>query len=443
MRRNSQRLVLIGLFTLAIVVLVNLAWWNYYRETSGMLDRQLARRLSAAAMTTSVVFPDSLASAEALQQLHSYSDAFNRLEAIRTADSLAELFLLSEDFTYLISTATETDSDYLLKRLNGPILDSLFYDLTEGPLVSPLYQSGELTLRTAFAPIRDSNGFVIAVIGAEAPVDYFQDLAVLRQRVIAATLISIAGSLLLGILFLYAQRRINRAEQQLVLSQTHAYLGRLVAVVSHELKNPLMILRGSAERIKRKTDLPEAGYLIEEVDRLGAIVAGYLDFAKAGDSLLGGDQQQQFDLIPLIAEIRDQFMKRSNAEATSWLELSSPNSLSFSGYPRALRQVILNLLLNGADACRAVPGESTAITLGIGVVDLGNRIRIDVVDRGIGMSPEELTRARAFEPFVTGKETGTGLGLYLTKKIVGEMGGSVELASKQHEGTTISLLIPK
>lgn len=441
MHGNSQRLFLIGLFTLAVIILVNVAWWQYYQKTSDLLDQQLAQRLSAAASVAAAVYPDSLTDQYSLESIEAYQSAYHLLDRLRQSDSLAELFLLDDHFHYLISTATETDSVYFLKELHGSLIDSLFFGETERPLLSPLYQSGALYVRSAFAPVSDTDGVVLAVVGVEAPVDYFQDLTLLRNQLLVASAVSIAGSLLLGALFMYAQRRINRAEQQLVLSQTHAYLGRLVAVVAHELKNPLMILRGSAERIKRKSDLPEAGYLIEEVDRLGAIVSGYLDFARTGGSMLGGDQRQEFDLIALICEIKDQFVRRSGNETTQWLDCPMETSLRLTGYPRALRQVLLNLLLNGADACRARV-DDPSVRLGISVGRNDGMVTIDVIDTGIGMSAAELARARTFEPFQSGKETGTGLGLYLTKKIVGEMGGSVELVSQQNKGTTVRLTVP-
>jgi membrane-bound ClpP family serine protease len=91
-------------------------------------------------------------------------------------------------------------------------------------------------------------------------------------------------------LFLWGQRRINAAEEKLFLGETHAHLGRMVAVVAHELRNPLMIIRGSAERLVKKTDAPEAGYVVEEIDRLNQIVTGYLDFARSGGAADRGER---------------------------------------------------------------------------------------------------------------------------------------------------------
>jgi signal transduction histidine kinase len=212
----------------------------------------------------------------------------------------------------------------------------------------------------------------------------------------------------------------------------------MVAVVSHELKNPLMIIRASAERLARKPQGDESQFIVEEVDRLNQIVTGYLDFAGAKDRFLENDRIEQVNLFELVDNIKKHFQSKYPGQDIIWLEDGVPKTLTMQTYPRSLRQVILNILINGADACLAA---SKPITLGITAVDKGNRVIINVIDHGPGIGKRELKRI--FTPFYTTKQSGSGLGLFLTKKIIEEMSGEVNIESRKGEMTELIINLPK
>ncbi len=162
-----------------------------------------------------------------------------------------------------------------------------------------------------------------------------------RSSAICSTrpLSRVFGGLALGMLFLILQQRLNKAEQQLFLGQTHAYLGQMVAVVSHELKNPLMIIRGSAERLIKKTGAEEASYILEETDRLNNIVNGYLAFAKAEGPLLQGESIEQFDLAELARTVARHLEERFSGQSIAWSRPMPTDPIPITGYRRSLRQV--------------------------------------------------------------------------------------------------------
>ncbi len=433
---GTKKFVLIALFTALLIILVNLAWWFYYQKTESLLETQLARRLSALAGTAALAFQSNQVENLTAGDVDAYLTALALLQGVCATDSLAEAFVLAEDHRYLLTTVVEPDSLYFLADLNSGVIDSLFFGLTEQPLVTPTYPSGNMFLKSAFAPLFDRDGLVIAVLGLEANVDYFDALRDLRSNLYYASGLSLAGGLLLGLLFLLLQRRINRAEQQLFMGDTHAHLGRMVAVVAHELKNPLMIIRGSAERIAKKTDLPEAAYVIEEIDRLNGIVTGYLDFAKSGGSLLANDQLQTVRLDDLMSGVRKHLADKYRDESIQWLE-SAPCGLDISTYPRSLRQVLLNLLINGVETCREA---GKPIMIGLAACRDDDSVRITVTDRGAGIGKKDLKRI--FTPFHTTRPTGSGLGLYLSKRIINQMGGAIRLSSILGETTTVEITLP-
>jgi len=439
MKTSSRRLWAVALFAALVVLAVNIAWWLFYQRTEQMLDDQLNRRLEAVAASAAVAVDSTMVDGLREDDLDDFLKVAGRFERIRRADSLADVFILNDQYRYLFTTSLEPDSIYLLAPLNGPYIDSAFFSLPDEAVATPLYRSGTVYLKSAFAPIYDSYDLVTAVVGVEASVDYFDVLSDLRTNLYLATGLSIAGGLIFGLVFFLFQRQVNHAEQRMFLNETHAYLGRMVAVVSHEIKNPLMIIRASAERLSRKQPSDETGYIVEETDRLNRIVTGYLSFAGSGEaSFLAERSPEEFHLGELVQSIQSHFHGQYRDHDIHWLDLPVDSTINMHGYRSALRQVLLNLLINGADACLS---SGKSVEVGIGAKSDGDKVRIDVVDHGSGMSREVVKTL--FEPFRTTKTTGSGLGLYLSRKIVGEMRGTIDIDSKPGSGTTVIVTLPK
>ncbi len=438
MLTGGRKLILIALFTALLIALVNLVWWFSYQRTETMLDGQLGRRLAAVAQTATVSFPPDLVDSLIAGGLDAYLETISILQQTARADSLSEVFVLDEDYFYLASTLLEPDSVYFLASVNGAVVDSVLFGVSLGAVATPTYSSGPFYLKSAFAPLVDSEGLARAVLGVEANVDYFDTLSELKQNLYYATGFSLVGGVVLGLLFLMFQRRIARAEERLFLGETHAHLGRMVAVVAHELRNPLMIIRGSAERLAKRTEMDEAGYVVEEVDRLNEIVTGYLDFARAGGSLLTSDTPQTVEAAELVGSVRKHLTEKYVTHEVTWLNQAPPPDLEMRLYARSLRQVLLNLLFNGVESCLQA---GKPVQVGLSVADDGPFVLFKVVDRGAGLSRGE--QKRIFTPFYTTKRSGSGLGLYLSRTIVEQMGGRIELKSRPGESTEVAIRLPK
>ncbi len=434
---GSKKLAYVALFTVIMIALVNLVWWLNYDRTEALMDRQLSRRLSAVARSGAVALKPEQIERLMLDDFDAYAAVTSLLEDIRSADSLSELFILDQNYRVLASTSLDVDSVYFLTALNGKYIDSVFYSLTDDPVATPSYKTGDVYLKTSFAPLHDSLGTCVAVLGVEANVDYFDALSDLRHNLYYSTILSIVAGIFLGGLFLFFQRRMSAAEQQLFLNETHSYLGRMVAVVSHEIKNPLMIIRASAERIYKKFSGEESRFIIEEVDRLNRIVTGYLDFAGGRSRFLDNDRVEDVNLGELIESLKKHFAERYKGTEVVWINSEIDPGLSAEIYPRSLRQVLLNLLINGADACVSV---DKPIEVGVGARLLDGSILLTVTDHGSGLTKKEIKRL--FTPFYTTKQTGSGLGLFLSKKIIDEMGGTLDITSEKGTGTRVSIRLP-
>jgi signal transduction histidine kinase len=434
---SSKRFGAIAIFTALVILLVNLSWWAYYGKTERTLESSLSRRLVTIAQSASTALDPTDISLLASGSSATGARIDALLARIRDVDSVGELFVLNENYKILATSNPEPDSVYLLAEMNGPYIDSVLFRQSYHALTTPTYQSGDLYLKSAYAPLVDTSGLVSAVLGVEASVDYFDSLAELRRDLLYATGFSLAGGIILGLLFLLLQRNLNRAEQQLYLGETQRHLGRMVAVVAHEIRNPLMIIRASAERLLKKHQAEEAGYIVEETDRLNEIVSGYLEFASAEGSLLAGEQSETFDLSELVQSVKKHFAQRYATHQIDWIG-TIPTSLMISGYRRSLRQVILNLLINGADACLAA---GMPIGVGIRIEETSSAVQLTVVDHGPGIPKKELKKL--FTPFYTTKQSGSGLGLYLSRKLITEMGGLLEIQSRPGAGTELVIQLPK
>lgn len=434
---RGSRLFLISLFTILLIVVVNIAWWVFYDRTESLLDQQLSRRLITAAEIIGTSIPAEQIDSLAVRELRATASTAAFLEQVRMNDSLSEVFILDQQYRYLATTSEETEPVYYLASLNSSYIDSLFFSDRPHPIATPSYQTGTLYLKSAFAPLYDSHDAIVGVVGVEANVDYFSVLNDLKQNLYYATVLSVLGGLLFGILFFLVQYRLSKAEERLVSEATNSFLGRMVAVVSHEIKNPLAIIRASAERAGKKQPSTENSFIVEEVDRLSGIVSGYLDFARSGGEMTIQETEEQFDLAQLIRELKQNVEEKYREQTIEWIS-PTETDIPFHGHRRALRQVLLNLLFNAVDACL---GAKKPVRVGVTVKQEHGKISISVVDEGHGLSSKEARRA--FEPFYTTKQTGSGLGLFISRKIIERMRGKLDIASTEQKGTTVTITLPK
>ena len=228
-------------------------------------------------------------------------------------------------------------------------------------------------------------------------------------------------------------------EGQLRKAERLSAIGELAAVLAHEIRNPLGSIRGTAEILKddfrpgdRKYEFLEI--LVKESERLNRVVEDFLRLARPQRAVMG-DCDVMEELNNVIALVTAEARKRHVG-----LELKPARLPRMLGDPEKLRQAFLNIILNGLQATN--PGGNVTITGSYAEpMDEGaGRIELCFTDTGSGINGEALERI--FEPFYTNKEDGTGLGLAITRKIIEAHAGSIEVKSKEGEGTTFRIRLP-
>ncbi len=226
---------------------------------------------------------------------------------------------------------------------------------------------------------------------------------------------------------------------EIISAQRAQAWGEVARRLAHEIKNPLTPIQLSAERLEMKLspqlEGPALGVLhksvktiVDQVDAMKRLVNEFRDYAR-----LPAAQLQQLDLNALIQDIVGLY---EASETPVKLELE-PGLPRVMADPQQVRQVVHNLVQNAQDA---TPPGAGPVLLRTRLSDSGQRVRLLVLDEGPGFS--EAILKRAFEPYVTTKSKGTGLGLAVVKKIMDEHGGRVDVGHRQDRpdgGAQVSL----
>ncbi|MBG0773214.1 two-component system sensor histidine kinase NtrB [Oleidesulfovibrio alaskensis] len=222
-------------------------------------------------------------------------------------------------------------------------------------------------------------------------------------------------------------------ERKLHQSEKMAAIGELATYIAHEIRNPLFAIGGFANALLRSPSLDDnarekARIILEESRRLDTILRSTMNFAKPSDPRRG-DVDMNHIVRDTMGLMRLNDEKRS---ITTGVDLTEPLPLA-RGDADMTKQCLINLVKNAQEA---MP-RGGSLTVRTGMKQRG--IFIQVEDTGTGI-PEEI-RENVFSPFFSTKDKGAGLGLAMTKKLIEEMGGAVELQTAEGKGTSVTLFL--
>jgi nitrogen fixation/metabolism regulation signal transduction histidine kinase len=226
---------------------------------------------------------------------------------------------------------------------------------------------------------------------------------------------------------------------EIVSAQRAQAWGEVARRLAHEIKNPLTPIQLSAERLEMKltgkVGEPEQAMLVksvktivDQVDAMKRLVNEFRDYAR-----LPAAELKPVDLNALVADVLQLYLGKggdgtADVPVHMALDAACPPIL---GDPQQLRQVIHNLLQNAQDATEGCPVREVTIKTQLNATS--RRVRLAVQDTGTGF-PDHILK-RAFEPYVTTKAKGTGLGLAVVKKIADEHGARIDLSNRVTDGT--------
>jgi two-component system sensor histidine kinase PilS (NtrC family) len=381
----------IGLFDIAFLVV-------------GLLSARLAERQSRSDVRLQAA-NQSLANLRALHE--------RIVQSIRSG-------LVTTDFQgriYSFNAAAEEITGYAEEDVRGQDASIFFGDITEIVAASlaterkdesPRFEADCLTAEG----LRLRLGFSVSPLFAETgettgTVITFQDLTHIR-----------------------ALEETSRRQDRL------AAIGRMAASIAHEIRNPLAAMRGSIQMLRAdmqgnsaETELMEI--ILRESDRLNRIISDFLSYARPRSIVqakvdVGELLKQTFMLLRHSAEV--------NSEQVIEAEIP-PVPLLINADSEQLQQVFWNLARNALQAMPA-GGKLRAEVQN----RAPNRLQVAFSDNGRGMSPEQVEHL--FEPF-SSTTGGTGLGLSIVYQIIRDHGGTINVRSRQEQGTTITIELPR
>jgi len=284
----------------------------------------------------------------------------------------------------------------------------------------------------------------VVVFGTQQP--HSISSAISNQAAALGVLVFVVFSLdSLHVLVRHAQEGRALALNQLRHSERLNTIGTLSAGVAHELGTPMNVILGRAKIIGNhaagSTIIEEnARIIVEQTERMTRIIQQLLDFSRSKIGVKG-----KSDLV-LIAQQSIKLLQESVEDKQISLCLEAKEPVFADVDKSQILQVILNIVMNAIHATPAHGAIDLRIDTALSAKESGHEVqhfaRVEIVDRGAGMSEE--TQTRLFEPFYTTKEVGagTGLGLSVAHGIVKEHGGWIQVTTKLGQGSRFAIYLP-
>jgi two-component system OmpR family sensor kinase len=384
-----------------------------YRAAAGAVDRVLEERLRGAGET-------------AAGMLAAVDPAFADLRPVMVANGLEGAYLVSPSLVILADATGRPGRRADLLRTDAARVERA---ARGEATIAFAYARGDEPVATGYFPVRGADGGLRAVLALEAGQTFATAHRGLRRALSVAIALSLAGALALGLV----TRRHAAAEAARRRDAEHAIRGdalaRMGAMVAHEIRNPLGVIRGSAELVRARSgavlppqDREALADILGEAERLRRLTDDFLDLAR--DPAIAATAVE----VATVADDAARAVGRSHGELVVHVEAN----VRVHADPGRLRQVLTNLLVNAAQA-----GARNAWVRSDAADGLA---RIVVHDDGPGVDPA--VRPRLFEPFATGRAEGTGLGLALSRRIVERQDGTLRLLEGSGSGAAFEVRLP-
>jgi signal transduction histidine kinase len=236
--------------------------------------------------------------------------------------------------------------------------------------------------------------------------------------------------------------RTRELEAQLYNAEKAVVVSRLASAIAHEIRNPLNYINLTLDHLRATFSPSEpekqekfdelTKQLKVEVARINSRITEFLNYSRPVKL-----DPQPLDLFAAATDAMRLFEAQadeSNIEARVKKQGDVPLVMADS---ESLRSALTNLIINGLQSMDGSGGKLTVLLSG---EEHGRGARIDVIDSGRGIAPEDISKV--FEPYYSTKETGTGLGLAIVKKVVDDHDGTISVKSKVGEGTTFTITLP-
>lgn len=231
------------------------------------------------------------------------------------------------------------------------------------------------------------------------------------------------------------RRKLNEANAAMARQQVLAEVGKFSMIVAHEIKNPLAIIKGSLDVVRKEGPIDAGmkatlmGFLDEEIERINKLIEDFLLFARPKEPVLQG-----MGVAGVVSSLVQRMQLLSGGVQVSQEIPVEENGAELRCDPHLLERALLNIVRNAIEASPEGGGVRVSI------VCADRRLVFTVRDSGPGIAAEALPRI--FEPFFSTKAKGTGLGLAIAKEVINAHGGNISAANNKGGGACFTVSLP-
>ncbi|MFQ5512562.1 MAG: ATP-binding protein [Candidatus Krumholzibacteriia bacterium] len=423
---SKKRLILLSGFLLAFVVVLNVSTLVLYKRSKDYLDNELGERLRSIATTLShaVENTDSLRAGSLGPSL------YTMLHLVQAENLLSNIVVVTSEGRTVVDLSGVSAEGEL-----NPFIDLDFSAVTLArsglAAATRLYASGDVYLKSAYAPLFAADGTVVGIIGVEAGATYFDVLRELGNAILVVDVASVIIVVVLSLFFYRQSLSLDRAQAAVIQGENLATMGRMVAGIAHEIRNPLSIIKTSAEVLAKKHsgDQEAFAYISEEVDNLNRILSGYLNFARAERQ-----ESRPHSIQKILKRCVMMLEPELLAKSIEVVEDYPAADTIVLADDKQIQQAVLNVMINAHQALDSGGRIVMALTRRTRFA------RVTITDDGPGIPRKNLKEI--VKPFFTTKEHGSGLGMSIVRNIVHEHGGRLDIHSAAGSGTSVTIDLP-
>lgn len=225
-------------------------------------------------------------------------------------------------------------------------------------------------------------------------------------------------------------RNRNQSEDQLVHSEKMTIAGQFAAGIAHEIRNPLTSLKGFLQLLQSGIAQKDAYYriMIEEIDKLESITSELLFISRPLT-----DKREMESVRSMVDDVMVLLKSQAKFKNINW-EFIHMDDKAINCDRSQIKQVLINVIKNAIEAIQS------SGTIRISVKEIQSNMEICIKDDGVGI-PEEIIH-KINEPFFTTKDSGTGLGLMISKQILNQHHGSMSVMPNSYGGCTVKIILP-